>query len=53
MNIYPALSLVIGGRDRMDCSRRIWMTCSIYRTQFSAPGFSVWAHLGVDLNGVK
>jgi hypothetical protein len=53
MNIYPALSLVIGGRDRMDCSRRIWMTCSIYRTRFSAPGFSIWAHLGADLNGVK
>ena len=29
MTIYPALSLVIGGWDRMDCSRRIWMTCSI------------------------
>jgi len=33
MKIYPALSLVTGGRDGMDRSRRIWMTCSIYRTR--------------------
>ena len=31
--IYPAVSLVIGGRDGMDCSRRLWMTCSINRTR--------------------
>ena len=29
IKIYPALSIVIGGRDGMDCSRRLWMTCSI------------------------
>ena len=31
MIIYPALTLVIGGRDGMDCSRCVWMTYSIYR----------------------
>ena len=31
IKIYPALSLVIGGRDGMDCRRRLWMTCSINR----------------------
>ena len=33
IEIYPAVSLVIGGRDGMDGRRRIWMTCSIYRTR--------------------
>jgi hypothetical protein len=31
IKIYPALFAAIGGRDGMDCSRRLWMTCSIYR----------------------
>ena len=30
--IYPALSLAIGGQDRVDSSRGHWMTCSNYRT---------------------
>jgi hypothetical protein len=33
IKIYPALSTAIGGRDGMDCSRRLWMTCSINRTR--------------------
>jgi len=33
MKNYPAVSLVIGGRDGMDGRRRIWMTYSIYRTR--------------------
>jgi hypothetical protein len=33
IKIYPALSAAIGGRDGMDCSRRVWMTCSIIRTR--------------------
>jgi len=32
IKIYPALSLTIGGRDRMDGSRRHWMAHSNYRT---------------------
>jgi hypothetical protein len=45
---YPALSAGIGGRDGMDCSRHLWMTCSINRTP---PNFMLglppccWAHL--------
>jgi hypothetical protein len=35
IKIYPTLSLVIGGRDGMDCRRCIWMTCSIYITRQS------------------
>jgi len=35
--IYPALSLVTGGRDGMDCRRRVWMTCSINRTRHQSP----------------
>ena len=31
IKINPALSAVLGGRDGMDCRRRLWMTCSIYR----------------------
>ena len=31
IKIYPACSLAIGGRDGMDCSRRLQMTCSINR----------------------
>jgi len=33
MEIYPAASLIIGGRDGMDGRRRIWMTCSINKTR--------------------
>jgi hypothetical protein len=33
IKIYPALSAAIGGRYGMDCSRRVWMTCPIYRTR--------------------
>jgi hypothetical protein len=33
INIYPALSAAIGGRDGMDCSGALWMTCSNYRTR--------------------
>ena len=32
IKIYPALSAAIGGWDGMDCSRRLWMMCSIIRT---------------------
>jgi nitrate reductase NapE component len=32
IKIYPALSAAVGGQDGMDCSRRLWMTCSIYGT---------------------
>ena len=32
IKIYPTLSAAIGGQDGMDCSRRLWMTCSIIRT---------------------
>jgi hypothetical protein len=31
IKINPALSVTIGGQDGMDGSRRVWMTCSIYR----------------------
>ena len=31
MKIYPAVSLVIGGRDGMDGRRRLWMTRSNYK----------------------
>jgi len=33
IKIYPALSTAIGGRDWMDCSRRLWMSSSIYITR--------------------
>ena len=33
IKIYPALSAAIGGRDGMDCSRHVWMTCFINRTR--------------------
>jgi hypothetical protein len=33
IEICPAVSLAIRGRDGMDGRRRIWMTCSIYRTR--------------------
>ena len=33
IKIYPGLYAAIGGRDGMDCSRRLWMTCSINRTR--------------------
>jgi hypothetical protein len=39
MKIYPALSLVIGGRDGMDCRRRLWMTRSTNRTRHQSPAF--------------
>jgi len=32
INIYPALSATIRGRDGMDCSGALWMTRSNYRT---------------------
>ena len=41
MKIYPAVSLTIGGWDGMDGRRRIWMTCSIYRTHHQS------LHLGI------
>ena len=31
--IYPALSAAIGGQYGMNCSRRLWMTCSLNRTR--------------------
>ena len=37
MEIYPVVSLVIGGRDGMDGRRRIWMMCSINRTRHQSP----------------
>ena len=33
INVYPALSAAIGGRDGMDCSGALWMTCSNYSTR--------------------
>ena len=36
IKIYPALSLAIGGQDRMDGSGGHWMTCSNYRTRHPA-----------------
>jgi len=33
IQIYPALSLAIGGRDGMDGGRGHWMTSSIIRTR--------------------
>jgi hypothetical protein len=32
IKIYPALSATVGGQDGMDCSRHLWMTCSINST---------------------
>jgi len=32
IKIYPTLSTAVGGQDGMDCSRCLWMTCSIIRT---------------------
>ena len=40
---YSALSAAVGGRDGMDCSRRVWMTCSINRTPHQSQ------HLGIIL----
>ena len=40
--IYPAVSLVIGGRDGMDGRRRIWMTCSINRTRHQSITALLW-----------
>jgi hypothetical protein len=28
---YPVIFAAVGGREGMDCSRRVWMTCSINR----------------------
>jgi hypothetical protein len=33
IKIYPALSLAIGGRDRVDAGGGHWMMCSNYRTR--------------------
>ena len=41
LKIYPALFAAIGGRDGMDCSRRLWMTYSINRTHYQT------RHLGI------
>ena len=30
---YSTINLAIGERDGVDCSRRLWMTCSIYGTR--------------------
>jgi hypothetical protein len=46
MKIYPAVSLVIGGRDGMDGRRRIWMTCSINRTRHQSPVWGSSSSLG-------
>jgi hypothetical protein len=43
MKIYPALSLIIGGRDGMDCRRRLWMTRSKIEHVINH------RHLGIDL----
>jgi len=32
IKIYPTLFATVGGRDGMDCTGRLWMTCSIYGT---------------------
>jgi hypothetical protein len=29
--IYSMVSVPIGGRDGVDCSKSFWMTCSIYK----------------------
>ena len=49
--IYPAVSLVIGGRDGMDGRRRIWMTCSIYRTRHQSLRLGIIFVVG-DVGGV-
>jgi len=41
MEIYPALSAAIGGRDEMDCSRRLWMTYSINRIRHQSRRFGM------------
>jgi hypothetical protein len=41
IKFYPALSTVVGGRDGMDCSRRLWMTCSNYRTPHQSWRFGI------------
>jgi hypothetical protein len=57
INIYPALSAAIGGRDRMDCSRALWMTCSNYRTHHQSWLLGAlpccWAHLAGVLGREK
>ena len=43
VKIYPALSTAVGGWDRMDCRRPLWMTLFIYRTHHQSQC------LGIDL----
>ena len=45
LEIYPALSLAIGGRDGMDAGGAHWMTCAIFSTH------DTWA-LAFDVGGV-
>ena len=51
MKIYPAISLVIAGRDGMDGRRRIWMMCSIYRTRHQSLRLGIIFVVG-DVGGV-
>jgi hypothetical protein len=46
IKIYPTLSAAIGGRDGMDCSRRVWMTCSIIRTRHQSRRFGIVLAVG-------
>ena len=54
IKIYPALSVVIGGRDGMDCGRRVWMTCSINKSSITAledglRRWGCWAVFFIDI----
>jgi hypothetical protein len=46
IKIYPALSAAVGGRDGMDRSRRLWMTCSIYGTRHQSQRFVLVLAIG-------
>ena len=53
IKIYPALSLAIERRDRMDGSGVHWMTHSNYRMCQLGLGFGYWARLGAVFDGEK